>query len=115
MIDESVDRQVVDALARVYEVHDIASTNRGVADEVVLGIARELDAVLVTADKDFGELVYRQKRVHRGVVLTRLSGMESERKAQVVVNALSRSLFGEEERAFVVISPNDVRVRPTIT
>jgi hypothetical protein len=30
--------------------------------------------VLITADKHFGELVFRQKRIHAGVILVRLSG-----------------------------------------
>ena len=32
----------------------------------------ERGALLVTADKDFGELVFRQGRVHSGVILLRL-------------------------------------------
>ena len=38
----------------------------------------ELPAVLITADKDFGELVYRLGRIHAGVVLIRLAGLSPE-------------------------------------
>ena len=69
--DESVDRHVVDALGRIVDVYDVAAMNRGVSDEVVLSIARAQDAVLLTADKDFGELVFRRKMTHRAVRIRR--------------------------------------------
>jgi len=34
----------------------------------------------LTADKDFGELVFRQGLLHSGVVLIRLAGLEAESK-----------------------------------
>lgn len=114
VVDESVDRQVVEALKQLHDVHDIATTDCGVDDDRVLRIARNRDAVLVTADKDFGELVYRQRKIHRGVILTRLSGMEPNRKAELVVRALANNLTGNDARAFVVISPNGVRIRPPV-
>ena len=38
----------------------------------------------MTADKDFGELVYRQKRATSGVLLLRLAGMAGEGRAGMV-------------------------------
>jgi hypothetical protein len=40
--------------------------------------------LLATADKDFGELVFRQRRVHAGVVLVRLAGLPTAAKADTV-------------------------------
>ena len=108
--DESVDRQVVHALSASHEVYDVAIHNRGSPDDVVLRIASELEAVLVTADKDFGELVYRQQRVHHGVILTRLSGMDTASKAELVSGIVAEHA-DEIVGAFVVISPNAVRIR----
>jgi predicted nuclease of predicted toxin-antitoxin system len=55
--DESVDKQIVDRL-RVggHSVVSIAELEPGVDDETVLARSREHHAVLVTADKDLGEL-----------------------------------------------------------
>lgn len=41
-------------------------------------------ALLVTADKDFGELVFRQGHVHSGVMLLRLAGLSNHAKAELV-------------------------------
>ncbi len=111
--DESVDRQVVAVLTRIVDVYDIMTLNRGVSDDVVLSIARDRDAVLLTADKDFGELVFRQRKTHRGVVLTRLSGMLPEEKANLVADVF-RDYMSELPEAFVVISTRGVRIRRRI-
>ena len=37
----------------------------------------------MTADKDFGELVFRQGLVHSGVILLRLAGLPNATKATI--------------------------------
>ena len=58
-----------------YNVFSIAESAPGITDEDVLNRARSGQSVLLTADKDFGELVYRQQRLHTGIVLLRLTGL----------------------------------------
>jgi len=68
--DESVDRPVVERLRE--DSHDIvyvAELAPSITDDEVLQEANSRSAVLVTADKDFGELVFRQRVAHSGVVL----------------------------------------------
>jgi len=43
----------------------------------------------LTADKDFGELVFRQRLLHSGIVLIRLAGLKPETKAELVVTAFA--------------------------
>lgn len=89
--DESVDKQIVDRLrAAGHSVLFIAEQEPGVNDEIVLARSREQDAVLVTADKDFGELVFRQHLVHCGILLIRLAGLRPEAKAELVQWAIQR-------------------------
>jgi len=45
---------------------------RSIEDHEVLEIARAEDRILITNDKDFGELIYRQQLEHTGVILFRL-------------------------------------------
>ena len=85
LADESVDQQVVERLRR--EGHDIlyvAEMEPGIDDDDVLQAANEHGALLLTADKDFGELVFRLGRLSRGVVLLRLAGLSPEAKAVTV-------------------------------
>ena len=111
--DESVDRQVVAALNGIVDIYDVATLDRGVRDDVVLSIARDRGAVLLTADKEFGELVFRQRRTHHGVILTRLSGMPPEEKANLVAGVFHRYI-DELSDAFVVITASGVRIRRRI-
>jgi predicted nuclease of predicted toxin-antitoxin system len=64
----------------------------------------------VTADRDFGELVFRQGRLHRGVVLLRLAGLSNATKAEIVAE-VCRDRALEMFQAFSVISPGQVRIR----
>ena len=81
--DESVDRQVVDRLrAEGHFVEYVAESSPSVADEVVLDLSYRSRAILLTADKDFGELVFRQRLPHSGVFLYRLAGLAPELKAE---------------------------------
>ncbi len=60
LVDESVGQQIVARLRDDgHDVLYIAEMAPGVDDEEVLGAANEHDALLLTADKDFGELVFR--------------------------------------------------------
>jgi predicted nuclease of predicted toxin-antitoxin system len=81
-----------------------------VTDDDVLRQANELDALLLTGDKDFGELVFRQRLVHAGVVLLRLAGLTNASKAGIVADAF-REHEAEFRDAFSVISPGHIRIR----
>ena len=109
--DESVDRPVVERLRQ--EGHDVAyvaELSPSITDDEVLQQANDQGALLLTADKDFGELVFRQGRIHSGVVLLRLSGLLNATKADLVAEVF-RAHAAELTGAFAVISPGAVRIR----
>jgi len=64
----------------------------------------------VTADKDFGELIFRQGYVKRGIVLFRLAGLSSNEKAEIVSLAIAKH-GNELLEAFSVITEKAVRIR----
>ena len=109
--DEGLERQIVERLRRDgHQVAWIAELAPSVTDEEVLRFASESDSVLVTEDKDFGELVYRRRLSHAGVLLVRLDGLPNTDKAEVV--ALAIRTHGQELRdAFAVVTADAVRIR----
>jgi len=111
VVDESVDRQIGERLRREeHEVLYIAEIERGITDEMVLARANESAALLVTADKDFGELVFREGRLSTGGgVLIRQAGLSAERKAELVADAF-QTHGADFSRRFSVISPGRVRI-----
>jgi predicted nuclease of predicted toxin-antitoxin system len=109
--DEGVDKAIVEALrADGFDVTYFAESGAGSLDTEVLAAARHNHCPLVTCDKDFGELVFRQGLTSAGVVLIRLNGMSADSKARTACQAIVDHL-PELLGAFTVISPGTVRIR----
>ncbi|MEW6028742.1 MAG: DUF5615 family PIN-like protein [Chloroflexota bacterium] len=111
LADESVDGGVVQRLRRDgHDVAYVAEMSPGIMDEEVLTLAADESTLLLTADKDFGELIFRQGYVKRGIVLYRLAGLSAQEKAEII--SLTISAHGSELlSAFSVITEKAVRVR----
>ncbi|WP_311774170.1 MULTISPECIES: DUF5615 family PIN-like protein [unclassified Nostoc] len=82
----------------------------GLPDDEVLNLANNEGAILLTSDKDFGELVFRLRRIAAGVVLIRLFGLFPNDKAEIITNAINQHA-DELLRAFTVISSKSIRIR----
>ena len=110
--DESVEFFVVTALRVAgYEVYCIAKEVHGISDEEVLALAFERGEVLLTEDKDFGELVFSHDQPHRGVVLLRMHGMHAHDKTARIVMLFS--VHGHEFRnAITTVRQRTMRIRP---
>jgi predicted nuclease of predicted toxin-antitoxin system len=109
--NEGVDRPVVERLRQDgHDVVYVAELSPSITDAEVLQQANAHSAVLLTADKDFGELVFRQGLVHSGVVLLRLAGLANVTKAEIVAE-ICREHTAELTGAFSVVSPGQVRIR----
>ncbi len=109
--NEGVDRPVVERLRQDgHDVVYVAELAPSITDEEILQLANAQSATLLTADKDFGELVFRQGLAHSGVLLLRLAGLANATKAEVVAE-VCRDRADELIGAFSVISPGQVRIR----
>jgi predicted nuclease of predicted toxin-antitoxin system len=112
--DESVDWPIVERLRQ--DAHDttyVAELSPSISDDQVLQETNTRGALLLTEDKDFGELVYRLGRVHGGLVLIRLAGLPAATKADIVAQTL-QDHAAELSGAFTVISPGAVRIRKSV-
>jgi predicted nuclease of predicted toxin-antitoxin system len=69
----------------VFSVHENA---RGETDDAVLTRARRGNYILITNDKDFGELVYQSGKSHRGIILLRLKDETVGNKISVLKHVL---------------------------
>ena len=112
LVDESVDRVVVTALrAAGFDTSYVAEGSQGITDDAVLEAASAENRILVTADKDFGDLVFRRAHQSPGVLLLRLTGLSPARKGALVV-AYVGAHSEELSHAFAVVSPAGIRIRP---
>ena len=89
LADENVPRAAVEELAnRGHDVASVQESAQGATDREVLRRARSQRRVLVTFDKDFGELAFSSARAVPGIILVRMSlsspGLLARRVADVI-------------------------------
>ena len=111
LADAGVDRQIVDRLRKEgHQVLYIAEMQHGLTDDEILEISNREEILLITTDKDFGELIFRQHRITSGILLIRLSGLSATQKGEMVSSAINKHST-ELSNAFTVISPKAIRIR----
>lgn len=111
LADEGVERAVVQALrAGGYDVAWVVEIARGAEDEQVIALAAQEQRVLITNDKDFGNLAVRQGYPVSGVVLLRLPQSTAEQKAARVLQVL-QTLGERLSGHFTVITEWGARTR----
>jgi len=78
-------------------------------DEEILRLADNQGRILVTLDKDFGELAVLHQQSHSGIL--RLVNWSARQQAQVCLHVLD--LYGEELQtgAIVTAEPGRIRIR----
>lgn len=108
--DESCAGPVIRALREAgHDVVAIAELAQGAPDEEVLKRAVKEGRVLITEDRDFGELVYARGQASAGVVLVRFHSGARDAKPATVVEAVEK-LGPRLSNAFTVIEPGRVRI-----
>jgi len=109
---ENVSRLVIERLrASGFDVISIGETRSGTPDRDVLEAADAEGCILITEDRDFGELVIRQRFGIRGLILLELDRLSNAAEADAVsefVSAHADKILGN----LVVIEPGRIRVRP---
>ena len=108
LLDTCVWGGVKDILSAAgYDVAWVGDLPADPGDEAVLSRAHGEVRVLVTLDKDFGELAIVHGKPHHGII--RLVNVSSRRQALLCTHLLSR--YGEELDRGAIVTADDVRVR----
>lgn len=111
LADENVPRASVESL-RLSGIDIVPVFQQGAADVAVLEQARAEDRLLVTFDRDFGELIYRNGEPSpRGIVFLRFVPVSPEEPAAVLLTLLEHPTIGVEG-LFTIVTREQVRQRP---
>jgi len=112
LADESCDFAVVRLLRQAgYDVVAVAELAPRAKDQVVLELAVREGRLLLTEDKDFGQLVYAHRQATGGVLLVRFPAAARTRLAESVL-ALIRERGEALLGRFVVVEPGRIRIGP---
>jgi predicted nuclease of predicted toxin-antitoxin system len=91
--------------------HDVLSvydSMRGAKDREIISLAFSDNRILITNDRDFGDLIYRQAYPHKGVILLRLEDERSDNKIKALEKLL-QAFSGRLENQFAVVTETMVR------
>jgi predicted nuclease of predicted toxin-antitoxin system len=114
LVDECVDAELVRQLRhRGHDVVYVAADGSGSTDPQVVLRAREEDRVLLTEDKDFGDLVFRFRLALPGVVFLRILPEDRAIKWDRLSAAIEQFGTGLIGR-YVVVEKSRMRSRPLL-
>jgi predicted nuclease of predicted toxin-antitoxin system len=89
LVDVGVGRKVeVWLLRNGYDIKAVRDINPKMKDDKILRLAVFEKRMVITMDKDFGELVYNSGLPHSGVLLLRLEGAKSDEKVKTMEKIL---------------------------
>jgi len=112
LADENIEKGIVNhLLAAGYDIKWVRESVPAASDERVTQLARKEKRILITNDKDFGELTFMQRRISSGIILFRLKGQSVVEK----IRLLDELLRVHQERLvshFVVMTKKKIRFIP---
>ena len=91
-----------------FDVIFIGDVIPGVSNGEVLSKAEKEDRILITDDKDFGELVFRLKKPSQGVIHLRTSTTDAYKRFKIILSLLENH---EVEGKFIVIKDDRIKIR----
>lgn len=109
LVDECTGPQVAQWLRdQGFEVYSVFDNARGSTDSAILAKAFSENWILITNDRDFGEMVSRERRSHRGIVFLRLLDERSASKI-FAIRRLLQNYADQLTDNFVVVTESQVR------
>jgi predicted nuclease of predicted toxin-antitoxin system len=92
-----------------HEVALVADWPSDPGDEIILAEAAADGRILITLDKDFGELVIARGQAHGGII--RLVNISARRQSTYCTQVLANYAAELQNRAIIAVEPGRVRIR----
>jgi predicted nuclease of predicted toxin-antitoxin system len=93
--------------------HDVTRVAKdypaGLPDNEVLEIAVAEQGILITNDSDFGELIFKEKLPHSGVIYFRFP-LDSDAFEKIAALRMLLQTHADHLHEFMVVSPRGVRI-----
>ena len=91
LVDVGVGRHVEEWLEKNgHDTKPVRAFNPAASDDEILLMAATESRMVITMDKDFGELIYNSGKTHAGVLILRLEDAKGKAKAEIVETILRR-------------------------
>jgi hypothetical protein len=115
LADENFPKSSIDYLRKnKLTIRSIKEERPGVDDETILKIAHDEKLVVLTFDRDYSKLIYKDKiYLPQGLIFFRvpLKVGEADLPAQLLLNFIAKEEIDLEDK-FIVIQSDKIRVKP---
>lgn len=92
-----------------HDVFSVYEEARGLNDETIQQKAVVDNRILITNDKDFGEMIFREGKAHKGIILLRLEDERAANKIEILKRLLEQ--YADQLTCnFVVATETTVRI-----
>ncbi|MBI3036189.1 DUF5615 family PIN-like protein [Candidatus Woesearchaeota archaeon] len=109
LVDESTGKMLAALLAGAgHDVVFAGDIMPSASDEEVLAKAESEGRILISDDKDFGELVVRMQKPSTGVILLRTLGINPKIRADTVIKIVNGT---EMKGRLVIVREGRIRIR----
>jgi predicted nuclease of predicted toxin-antitoxin system len=110
LADENIHITIISSLRKIgIKVYSIYESSRGLKDEEIIELARELNYSILTEDKDFGEWIFSHHLTGISVIFLRYPFIETEIIAKTLCKFLQKNVL--QHPVFVTLTSKKVRVR----
>jgi predicted nuclease of predicted toxin-antitoxin system len=110
LVDECVGTTVTEFLkSKNHTVFSVFDELRGAFDDDLLQKSYSENYVLIASDKDFGEMIFKNQKKHKGIILIRCQPNNFSQKI-VVLTKLLLNYSDKLETNFVVVTNETVRI-----
>ena len=108
LADENIPLEVVEELQKAgIDLNSVSLEKPGISDENVLILAEQQRRVLITFDRDFGELIIKTRKQSWGVIFLRIHPQTVGYIVEILKKVLALNL--DFPNLFCVVEPHRVR------
>lgn len=113
LTDENIYTQFVTAIRSLsHDVLDIKEQGLfGTSDEAIIQMAKETERILITADKDFSNILIYPPSQHSGIIVLRLSRLTIAGATERLVTFLQTIPEQRIRGKLIIVEPDRVRFR----
>lgn len=111
LADENIRLIFIDSLRENnIDVYSIKELNKGISDLTITELSLSPPRVILTRDKDFGELAFFNKIAMYGCIFLRYDPMDEEKVVSKLILFLESKTIEELSGKFVTISQDKIRI-----
>ncbi len=110
--DENIATSVMKRIRKEgFDVKDIKESKLfGISDKEIIDIALNEERIIITHDKNFGNIINNPKIKHKGVIFIRLIKQNPEKVIEIFLKALKSDLHDKFENALILLNENQTNI-----